>query len=285
MCGANRVKKPETSEFPDKQQMEQPRLSISDFLHQRPAPSGLDVLCKLQHFAIITYAFDPVRFAAVIPDRFRLDTILLDGQEKALLSVVPFIDVDFTSAVFPFPKFRMGQTNYRIYIVDTLTNEKCVWFLGTTLDSWTRLVPYGLWNLPWYNGKVRFDCRQNEDGSYARYSMTTEAEWAPARLELVGEPAASLALPGFPDIETGLVYLTHPLRGYYHRRDGKLGTYHVWHKQLQVGAGRMVSASFGLLDRLGLVTTAEQQTPHSILIEPINEFTIYLPPKVLVQDR
>lgn len=25
----------------------------------------------------------------------------------------------------------------------------------------------------------------------------------------------------------------------------------------------------------------EQQHPHSVLVEPVNEFTIYLPPKVL----
>lgn len=262
----------------------QSSLRISDFLHDRPEPGGMDVICKLQHFAIITYAFDPARFAGVMPDRFRLDTVQIDGREKALISVVPFLDVDFTSAVFPFPRFRMGQTNYRIYILDTHTNEKCVWFLGTTLDSWTRVVPYRLWNLPWHPGKVRFACVQSDDGTYTRYSMETAAKWAPARVDLVGETAAGLSLPGFPDFETGLVFLTHPLRGYYHRRDGKLGTYHVWHRQLQVTPGRLLEASFGLLARLGLVTTTEQQQPHSILLEPINEFTIYLPPRIVGRE-
>lgn len=241
----------------------------------------MDVVCKLQHFAIITYAFHPSRFAGVMPSRFMLDTVLIDDAEWALVSVVPFVDVDFTSAVFPFPKFRMGQTNYRIYIVDKRTSEKCVWFIGTTLDSWTRIVPHRVWNLPWYAGKVRFDCRQNNDDIYSRYSMDTKATWAPASVEMVGEPRARLSLSGFPDLETGLVYLTHPLRGYYHRRDGKLGTYRVWHKPLDVMPGRLVRASFGLLDRLGLVTMHEQQHPHSILLDPINEFTIYLPPKVI----
>jgi hypothetical protein len=261
----------------------QQTLRISDFLHNRPRPSGLDVLCKLQHFAIITYAFDPDRFAGVMPSRFRLDTVRIDGKEKALVSVVPFVDIDFTSAVCPFPKFRMGQTNYRIYIVDTSTNEKCVWFLGTTLDSWTLAVPHFLWNLPWYSGKVRFDCELDDSNRYVRYVMETQADWAPARVELVSDDTPELDLPGFADTETGLVVLTHPLRGYYHRRDGKLGTYHVWHKQLEVTAGRLLDANFGLLERLGLVTIPEQQVPHSILIEPINEFTIYLPPKVLEQ--
>lgn len=261
----------------------QARLRLSDHLHDRPAPKGIDALCKLQHFAIITYAFDPARFAGVMPTRFKLDTVLVEGVEKALVSVVPFLDVDFTSAIYPFPKFRMGQTNYRIYIVDTHTQEKCVWFLGTTLDSWTRVIPHGVWKLPWYAGKVRFDCQQDGDGIYTRYLMETEATWAPASVELVGERDAGFELPGFPDIETGLVFLTHPLRGYYHRRDGKLGSYHVWHKRLEVAPGKLLSAHFGLLDRLGLVALAEQRCPHSVLIEPINEFTIYLPPKVIRQ--
>lgn len=257
----------------------QPVRTFSEVLHERPALSGLDVVCRLRHFAIITYAFDPARFSQVMPGRFRLDTVEIDGEEKALLSVVPFLDAAFTSAVFPFPRFTMGQTNYRIYIVDTQSGEKCVWFLGTTLDSWTRVVPYYFWTLPWYAGRVRFDCDQRDDGSYARYSMTTRARWAPALVEL--DSGDDFALPGFPDIEAGLVFLTHPLRGFYHRRDGRLGSYDVWHERIMVAPGRLKRAEFGLLDRLGLVSFAEQQHPHSTLIDAVTEFTIYLPPKVV----
>ena len=257
-------------------------LSFSDVLHPRPTPTGIDVLCKLKHFAIITYAVDPERFSGLIPARFKLDTVVINDTEKALISVVPFIDVDFTSAVFPFPNFTMGQTNYRIYIIDTETNERCVWFLGTTLDSWTLAVPRYLWNLPWYSGKVVFDCEYDQcDQRYIRYKMQTDADWAPARVELVQEANENLVLPGFPDSETGLIYLTHPLAGFYHRRDGKLGTYRVWHKQLAVSAATLKSANFGLLSRLGLVSLEEQQHAHSVLIEPINEFTIYLPPRIV----
>ena len=257
-------------------------LKFKNFLHPRPKPTGIDVVCQLQHFAIITYAVSPSRFEGLIPSRFKLDTIEIDGEEKALLSVVPFIDIDFTSAVYPFPKFTMGQTNYRIYIIDTETNERCVWFIGTTLDSWTLAVPRFMWNLPWYSGHVKFDCGYDETQKiYRKYKMTTEATWAPAHVELCQTTNANIELPGFPDTETGLVYLTHPLAGFYHRRDGKLGTYRVWHKQLEVSAAKLTFANFGLLSRLGLVTEDEQQTAHSVLIEPINEFTIYLPPKVL----
>ena len=257
-------------------------LKLNDYLHSRPPPKGIDVLCKLQHFAIITYAVEPSRFNGLFPDRFTLDLVEINGVEKALISVVPFIDVDFTSAVYPFPKFTMGQTNYRIYIIDKQTNERCVWFLGTTLDSWTLAVPRLLWNLPWYSGDVKFDCDFDETQQiYRKYKMTTAATWAPAKVELSQTKDAPIELAGFPDLETGLVYLTHPLAGFYHRRDGKLGTYRVWHKQLKVSSANLESASFALLSRLELVTPEEQQVAHSVLVEPINEFTIYLPPKVV----
>lgn len=256
-------------------------LRFDQALTERPQPKGIDVLCGLKHFAIITYAVPAERFKGLFPDRFQLDSIQVDGQEMGLVSVVPFIDLDFTSAVYPFPRFTMGQTNYRIYIIDTQTQERCVWFLGTTLDSWTLLVPRYLWQLPWYSGRVRFDCEQDAEGRYRHYRMQTQAQWAPAQVSLSQDGSEPLDFPGFTDTESALVYLTHPLAGFYHRRDGKLGTYRVWHKELAVSPARLHQADFGLLSRLGLVTPAEQQAPYSVLIEPLNQFTIYLPPKRL----
>ncbi|WP_240487442.1 hypothetical protein [Acinetobacter sp. BMW17] len=42
-----------------------PELKFKDYLHPKPKPSGLDVQCKLQHFALITYAIDPARFKEI----------------------------------------------------------------------------------------------------------------------------------------------------------------------------------------------------------------------------
>ena len=255
---------------------------LKDYLIERPCPKGLDVLCGLKNFAIITYAVPVSRFEGIFPDRFKLDTIDLDGETRGLISVVPFIDVDFTSAVFPFPNFTMGQTNYRIYIIDKETKERCVWFLGTTLDSWTLAVPRFLWNLPWHSGKVSFDCRFDESSRlYDKYKMETKSNWAEASVELEQSKEDILRFPGFPDVESALVYLTHPLAGFYYRRDGKLGTYRVWHKELQVKPATLKAASFALLSKLEIVKESEQQNPYSVLIEPINEFTIYLPPTVI----
>ena len=83
-----------------------------DYVHERPAPRGVDVRCGLKHFSIITYAVPACRFDGLFPERFKLDSVDLCGEAMGLVSVVPFIDVDFTSAVLSFPKFTMGQTNF-----------------------------------------------------------------------------------------------------------------------------------------------------------------------------
>ncbi|OTG81659.1 DUF2071 domain-containing protein [Acinetobacter sp. ANC 4648] len=256
-------------------------LNFSTVLYSRPQPTGIDVQCKLQHFALISYAIDPDRFSQIIPKRFKLDTILVHGHEKALLSVVPFIDIDFTSACYPFPKFNMGQTNYRVYVIDQETQEHGVWFIGTTLDSWTVFVPRFVWLLPWHKAKIHFDCQQDHHGNYQSYKMTTYSEWAAAEVHLTQSRQEEWYYAGFPDLESYLVYLTHPLAGFYHRRDGKLGTYRVWHDRLHPTPAKLLHAKFELLNRLNLVSFNDQLKPYSVLIEPINEFTIYLPPSAL----
>ena len=46
-------------------------------------------------------------------------------------------------------------------------------------------------------------------------------------------------------------------------------------------SGRVVSARIGLFDRLGLVPFSEQTAPHSVMIQQLTEFTVYLPPRRL----
>lgn len=64
--------------------------------------------------------------------------------------------------------------------------------------------------------------------------MKTASAWAPAEVTFVKDGTEPDHLPGFTDHETGLVFLTHPLTGYYYRRDGKVGTYRVWHDRIDV---------------------------------------------------
>src|SRR5262249_52485734 len=155
------------------------------------------------------------------------------GEPLVWVSMVPFEDQDFRFRAARWLRFRFGQTNYRTYVIDRSTGQRAVWFFGTTLDSWTVVVPRPVWKLPWHRGRIQCSCNYDPATSrYTRYRMTTTSEWAPVELELndSGKPVA--ALDDMPNFEAGLVILTHPLIGVYHRRDGRVGTYKIWHDKL-----------------------------------------------------
>jgi uncharacterized protein YqjF (DUF2071 family) len=254
---------------------------FADVSLERPDTRWCDVVTQLRHFAIVTYTVDPEKLRPLIHPRFELDCIIdSQGRQRALMSIVPFEDRDFHFVGAPWARFGFGQTNYRVYVTDRETGQRVVWFFGTTLGSWTVGVPRHLWKLPWHAGRFRFDCEWDAGARrYQRYALRTQSDWAPLEMELAdtGEPVRSLE--GFDDLEHGLFILTHPLTGFFHRRDGRLGSYRVWHDRLQCTSGRMVSARIGLFERLGLVSPQEQQHPHSVLIQPETEFTILLPPR------
>lgn len=245
----------------------------------RPPLSGIDVVSGLEHFAIVTYAIPPERLRPLVHERFDLDSIKMDGKSRALVSVVPFLDRDFHFARAPWLRFCFGQTNYRAYVMDTETGKRGVWFFGTTLDSWTVAMPHYLWSLPWYRGRTRFTCQYDVAARrYTDYRAVTLSAWGPAMLELTDTGMPPAEIPGFTDLETAAIVLTHPLDGFFYRRDGALGSYSVWHDRLQPTVGHIVHAQIGLFDRLGLVPFAEQLQPHSVLIQPLTEFAIFLPP-------
>jgi uncharacterized protein YqjF (DUF2071 family) len=253
------------------------RLLFADFLKERPAPRGIDVFSILRHFAIVTYAVPPEQLRPLIHPRFELLTIEVGGSPRALISVVPFEELEFRLARSPFPRFRMAQTNYRVYVYDTQKKEPCVWFIGSLLDSPSVVVPRYIWKLPWHYGRMRFDCKI-ADGLYTDYKMETRSSWGEARLRLRQEAGASQQHAGFADEESALVYLTHPLSGYYTRRDGKLGSYKVWHDRLKLTPAKVEDANFAVLERLQIASAQEQLSPYSVLVQLQTEFTIYLPP-------
>lgn len=261
--------------------MEPPTIRFNESLLTRPALSGWDVVTTLRHFAIVTYAIDPERVRPHIHPRFDLEQFPgADGNVRAWVSAVPFEDQDFCFVGAQRFKFRFGQTNYRTYVIDRETGLRLVWFFGTSLDSWSVMVPRHLWKLPWHRGRIRFDCALDPGGNrYEQYRLTTQSNWAAVALELADSGQPVRELPGCNDLEAGLVILTHPLYGVFYRRDGSLGSYNIWHDRLRLSTGQCIQARFDLFDRLGLVPFREQHGPHSVLLQPRTEFTIYLPPR------
>ena len=247
----------------------------------RPPVSSWDVVTTLRHFAIVTYAVDPERIRPQVHSRFEIDCFRdHDGAFKAWVSMVPFKVHDFRFVGAPWFKFYFGQTNYRTYVIDRETGRRAVWFFGTTLDSWSVFIPRYAWKLPWHHGHIEFDCSfDSTRGRYTAYKMTARSDWAPVELELEDSGQLVTQLPGSNDPEAGLAILTYPLLGVCYRSDGALGMYRIWHDRLTLSTGRCVRARVGLFHRLGIVPFAEQAQPHSVLIQPEAEFTIYLPPR------
>lgn len=251
-------------------------LAFSTELLTRREPAGIDVRTTLEHFAIVTFLADPTALRPQIHERFELDTVEVDGQQRALVSVVPFLDRDFRFARYPWLRWSFGQTNYRVYVTDKQSGEHVAWFFGTILDSATVALPQLRWKLPWHRGRIRFDCRYDPSvNRYTRYRMSTSSKWAPADLQLADTGQPVECLEGFPDLESGLVLLTHPMKGFFYRRDGQLGTYSIWHGRMQPTVGRVLKADFPLFNRLGI----SYDSVHSILIQPKIDFTVYLPPR------
>ncbi len=245
------------------------------------APLGrLAVETALEHFAIVTYWVDPAALQKHLHPRFEPDCIGASGSApRALVSVVPFRDRDFRFAAFPWYRRSFGQTNYRAYVTDTLTGEHVAWFFGTCLDSLSVNVPRYLWKLPWHRAVMHFDCTYDETTArYEASEVNTRSTWSPGRLRIAdsGHPPSELA--GFSNLEAGMVLLTHPMKGYFRRRDGALGSYSIWHDRLAPTAGEVICAEFPLLERLGLVKHGDLGAVHSVLVQPSVEFAIYLPP-------
>jgi uncharacterized protein YqjF (DUF2071 family) len=255
-------------------------LRFTPTLLAKPIPRGLAVETTLQHFAIVTYWVAPSSLRRHLHPRF--EPVCLENglkSRQALVSVVTFLDRDFRFVRCPWFKRSFGQTNYRAYVADTQTGEQVTWFFGTCLDSVSVVVPRHLWKLPWHRARMAFDCSYDESASrYSSFSVSTRSRWAGGHLAIKDSGTAPTELRGFSNLEAGLVLLTHPLRGYFFRRDGALGSYTIWHDRMKPTVGELHEARYPLLQKLELVMEGDLVQVHSALIQPSIDFTIYLPP-------
>lgn len=255
-------------------------------LNKRIADRGkgfLDVNSKLAHFSIVSYAVPVDRLRPLIPEsRFEIFNFTRRNQTYGLVSAVPFLDLDFHFKRMPWAKFRFAQTNHRAYVIDKKTGEPAVWFFGTTLGSSTVHFAQLLWRLPWYRARYVMDCRYDAvNRRYSRYRYAILSGWGSAEIEIddTGSPVG--LLEGFANREEQDLVLTHPIDGYFFRRDGKMGTYQVWHPRIDATVGAPRNLYFGLYEKLGLLSRAEMQIPHSILVTPEIEFDVRLPPTIV----
>ncbi|MDX1960807.1 MAG: DUF2071 domain-containing protein [Leptospiraceae bacterium] len=245
-------------------------------------PSILDVRTNLIHFALINYALPKERLERLIPtDRFEIPEFEIRGKKLALMSAVPFIDVDFHFLKIPFLKFKFPQTNYRVYVIDKKTGEHSVWFFGTTLGSYYVYIPRYGFNIPWHYAKYDFDIEWNSKlNKYERYSLSTKSNWGESKIELEDTGELIEEHEGFSSYSEMKLVLTHPTNGFFYRNDGQLGTYSIWHDEMKLTKAKPVHLYFGLYERLGLLSQNEMLQPVSIFLCNEILFDVYLPPKI-----
>ncbi len=250
---------------------------FSPLMLRRPQVGWFDARTTLRDFAIITYAVEPKRLARHLAPGFEPDVFVgSDGEEMAFVSAVSFRNDGFHFRFAPFYKVSMGQTNYRAYV--RYKQRRVVWFFGTTLGRFWSWVPRHLWRLPWHRARYEFDTIWEEERCQ-RYRLETKSAWGPASVELEGSDEPTGCLEGFRNAEETAVVLTHPLEGYYHRRDGKVGSYSIWHDRLALCRAAVKKARFPAFERLDFIEEGDR--PHSALVQRKTEFIICLPPRVV----
>jgi len=84
-------------------------------------------------------------------------------------------------------------------------------------------------------------------------------------------------LEGFESIDEQLLILTHPVTGYYFKRNNNIGTYNIWHPKMELFNGEPIDIYFELFEKLGLLSKEEMKNPHSVLMTPAIDFDILLP--------
>jgi hypothetical protein len=236
--------------------------------------SGFEVTTTLRDFAIVTYAVDPERLAASLPGDFEVETFTRDdGSRCAFVSAVPFHDVDFRLSPLRWWRFSFGQINYRAYV--RYHGVRAVWFFGTVLGSPIVAIPRYLWRLPWHHARIAIAAGW-EGERCDRYVLNARGAWGGATFRATGTAEPMGRIDGFSGAEETGIVLTHPLRGYFRRRDGRLGTYSVRHERLHPMRGNAEHARFSVFEELGLV--APDAKPHSVLLQRATEFVIELPP-------
>jgi Uncharacterized conserved protein (COG2071) len=251
---------------------------VEAFARPRAPLRGLDAATILQQFALVTFDVDPERLRAQLPAGLEPEVRTLDdGRIRGFVSAVSFRDIDFRFAVAPWLRVSFFQTNYRAYVRGP-DGRQAVHFFGTTLDSPLVAVPSRLWGMPWHPGRTSIKSSWSESRVCESYRHVCSGRWGAADVELLGSDEPLGRLDGFVDADDAAHILTHPLDGWFERRDGRLGQYAVWHPRmaLQVGAARR--ASYAVFEELGLVEPGSR--PHSVLLTRAVEFDVLLPPRL-----
>ena len=244
-------------------------LRFDDVATDPPRLRPLDAAMDLVDFAITTWAVEPRRVRSYVPERFDLDSREIDSEPFAFVSMVTYRYDRLRLHVAPFVRLSFAQTNYRVYVVDRASGQRCVWFLGFTIDARVLAPAAKLIGVPVTRGHTRIEASLAASAE-PTYRVVTTAPGHNAELTLAGRVTTTMA--GFPDTETGVVSLSHESVGFYPRPRGGHRRVRVWHPPMCPISLAAVSARIQPLHETGIVPLHRQNEPHSVLIQARLEF-------------
>ncbi|MDQ0988712.1 DUF2071 domain-containing protein [Streptomyces sp. V2I9] len=240
-------------------------------MERRPGVRWHHAAADLADFAIVSWAADPARVAALLPDGFEPDV----REGVTLVSLVAFRDHRFHFRFAPPAALSAGQVNYRTYVRHA--GQSGVWFFGTSLGSRLVHLPATLWKMPWYHERV--EVRATWEGDKARtWRLRTHGDWGAAGITLRGRDRPQPPPPGFATADEVSRILTDPALGWYARRDGSgVGRYSVWHEPLMLEDAEVESAHSQVFTDLGLISPG--QAPCHAGLQRHSVFDIHTPPR------
>lgn len=252
-------------------------IEINRRVENIPTDKFFTAATSLEHFSIVTYLVDFQKLRIVIPQQFDIYTIIVDDKKYGMVSAVTFIDKDFHfKKLFPFLKMSFPQTNYRAYIIDKATGEKCAWFFGTGLGTPLVYIPRYLWKMPWFLSRYKTYFEYSD--KYLSYKIDISAHNSSAVIDIVEDEKSNFITKDFDSPEEATLVLTHPVTGFFSRSDGKIGRYKIWHPKMDIKTGVCRDAYFEKFEKLGLLSKEQLKRPYSILLTKKIKFIIDLPP-------
>lgn len=241
-------------------------------MERRPTVRWHHALADLGDFALVSWAADPDRVAALLPAGVEPD--VRDGS--TLVSLAAFRDRRFHFRFAPLVRHSAGQVNYRTYV--RRGDQTGVWFFGTSLGSRLVHLPAAVWKMPWRREDVRIAADWPNAGQPANWRLDVRGGWGSASVALRGTGRPVPVPAGFADAAEASRVLIDPVLGWYARRDGSgTGRYSVWHEPLALEHAEVGYAHSQVFTDLGLVTAG--QPPCHAGLQRRSLFDIHTPPR------
>jgi len=225
----------------------------------------LSVKMDLANVIYISYRLPVSRIRPLIPNVL---PVASDHNNNAFVSFVAMSCRRVRLSAFPWPRFNYDQLNLRTYIRDPKTGDPAVYFFQSGVSLGIIPPITHLAGIPWE--KISFQLHSDGVSGYQ-----ASGQWRDdIHFEIV---APDGELPEDSVVE----HLTGPMMGFM-GSNGKLRSFRISHRALEVRPARLKSIEFSMPINNGLITADKLRQPDSVLMVPHAQFTVYLPPRRII---